>query len=210
MERVFRLIERYLSEPERVALLDDIDRHAAAFRRVDGKRGIGPRYSVIDGTFIAERIPSIAALAERIRPIAEDLGRMPLALFGDAARCMRVQRYDAAEDGFRWHFDGHALAAVVTLENESEGVTELVDARVSGLVKPLFYGAYAAPQLASLLPRRSVTMSGGDVLVFRGRNSLHRGRSLRAGRRTILVFAYDRPGARPGRWRNVLAKLVNY
>ncbi len=207
---MFRLLESYLNESERVALLDDIARHDAAFRRVDGKRGIGPRYSVIDGTFIAEQIPAIAALAERIRPIAEDLGGMPLGLFGDATRCMRVQRYDAREDGFRWHFDGHPLAAIVTLENESEGVTELVDARVSRFVKPLFYGAYAAPQLASLLPRHSVQMNGGDVLVLRGRESLHRGRSRRDGRRTILVFAYDRPGARPGRWRNVLAKLVNY
>ncbi|HJQ38282.1 MAG TPA: hypothetical protein VKB93_14185 [Thermoanaerobaculia bacterium] len=207
---MFRLLEQYLSESERTALLDDIARHDAAFRRVDGKHGIGPRYSVIDGTVIAERIPSIAALAERIRPIAEDLGGMPLALFGDATRRMRVQRYDAREDGFRWHFDGHALAAVVTLENESEGVTELVDARVSRFVKPLFYAAYAAPQLASLLPRHSVKAKGGDVLVLRGRQSLHRGRSQRPGRRTILVFAYDRPGARPARWRNLFAKLVNY
>jgi hypothetical protein len=207
---VFRLIEGYLSESERAAMLGDIARHAAAFRRIDGKLALGPRYSVLDGTVIAERIPSIAALAERIRPLAEDLGRMPLALFGDATRCMRVQRYDAAEDGFRWHFDQHALAAVVTLENESEGVTELVDARASRWFKPLFYGAYAMPQLASVLPRQSVRMNGGDVLVMRGHESLHRGRSQRPGRRTILVFAYDRPGSRPRRWRNALAKWVNY
>src|ERR1051325_2728205 len=85
IDSVFRLIEGYLSESERAAMLGDIARHAAAFRRIDGKLALGPRYSVLDGTVIAERIPSIAALAERIRPLAEDLGRMPLALFGERA-----------------------------------------------------------------------------------------------------------------------------
>lgn len=207
---MFRLIEGYLSESERKDLLDDIARHAPAFRRVDGKRGIGPRYSVIDGAYIAESIPSIAALAERIRPLAEDIGEMPLELFRDAVRCMRVQRYESREDGFRWHFDGHELAAVVTLENESEGVTDLVDAGTSRVVRPLFYGAYAVPQLVSLLPRKSVQMKGGDMLLLRGRESLHRGRSQRAGRRTILILAYDRPGAKRSRVRSLFARLVNY
>ncbi len=205
-----RLIEGFLSDNERNALLADIASHAAAFRRVDGRRGVGPRYSVIDGEFIAARMPSIVALGERLRPLAEELEGMQLAPFADARRCMRVQRYDHREDGFRWHFDGHPLAAVVTLENESEGVTDIVGAAVSLVIKPLFYAAYALPQLASLLPRRSVSMRAGDVLMLRGRETLHRGRSQRDGRRTILVFAYDRPDARPARWRNMFARFVNY
>ena len=207
---MFRLIERYLTDDERMALLDDIAGHASAFRRVGGRGGVGPRYSVIDGDSVRARIPSIAALAERIRPIAEELGGMPLSLFADARRCMRVQRYDTREDGFRWHFDGHPLAVIVTLENESEGVTELVDAGTSRFVKPLFYAAYALPRLASILPRRSIEMRAGDALVMRGGESLHRGRSHRDGRRTILVFAYDRPGARPARARSWFARMVNY
>ena len=207
---MFRLIERFLSESQRADLIQDIASHADAFRRVDGKRGVGPRYSVIDGEAIAARMPAIAEMAERVRPLAEDLGKMPLALFGDSKRCMRVQRYEMRDDGFRWHFDGHPFAALVTLENESEGVTEIVDAKVSRVVKPFFYATYAVPQMISLLPRRALAMNAGDLLLMRGRELLHRGRSHRSGRRTILVFAYDRPEARPAPLRSLFARFVNY
>ena len=205
-----RRIEKFLSDNECTSLLDDIAAHASAFRRVEGRRGMGPRYSVIDGELIASCIPAIADLGERLHPLAEEVGGMPLAGFADPRRCMRVQRYDGIEDGFRWHFDGHPLAAIVTLENDSEGMMEVVDARISRVIKPVFYAAYALPQFGSLFPRRSVPMNAGDVILIRGRESLHRGRSRRDGRRTILVFAYDRPGARPARLQSVFARLLNY
>ena len=205
---MLRLIEGFLDDNERTALLDAIAPHAAAFRRVDGKGGVGPRYSVMDGELVAARLPSIVALGERLRPLAEDLGGTPLEFFADPRRRMRVQRYDGDTDGFRWHFDGHPFAATVTLENES--VLDVIDAGTSRFVKPFFYAAYPLPQVASLLPRRSISVNAGDAVVMRGREILHRGHSRRNGPRTILVFAYDHPGTRPGRLTGMFARWANY
>jgi hypothetical protein len=202
--------ESLVTECEHAAILDEIARHRAAMRHTRGAGGFGPRYSVIGGDVVAAELPSVAALAERIRGEVEAFAGAPVAHFADPVRRMRVQCYEDVREGFRWHFDGHPYAAVVTLENDAGGVTELLSERVSRFVRPLFYLAYPFPQVLSLFPRKSIESKPRDVLLLRGRQSLHRGRSTRAGRRTILVFAYDVPGARQPAWRNRLAKLVNY
>lgn len=206
----YRLLERFLTEDEHGAILGEIEQHRSSLRRTQGAAGLGPRYSVISGDVIAASLPTVRALAERVRTEIEAFGAMPVRLFADPIRCMRVQCYEDIEEGFRWHFDGHAFAAVVTLQNDSEGVTELLGARISALIRPLFYLAYPWPGLFSLLPRRSIAAKARDVLLLRGHRVLHRGRSQRAGRRTILVFAYTEPDAKPSKLTNWFARKVNY
>lgn len=203
-------LEGFVSEVERDAILREISDHRPDLRRVEGKIGLGPRYSVIPGDVIAARLPAVAALGERVRLAAEEFAAAPIAFFGDPVRRMRVQVYDNVDEGFRWHFDGHPFAAVVTLENGNGGVTEIIGPRLSRLVRPLFYLAYPFPQLVSLLPRSAVEGQARDVLLLRGRRVLHRGRSRRSGRRIVLVFAFDYPDAAPSRISNWFARWANY
>lgn len=203
-------LQQFVHEDEHAAILAEVAAHQPELRRVDGKIGLGPRYSVIPGDVIATDLPHVLALAERVRLAAAEFAGEPLAFFGDPVRRMRVQIYDDVDEGFRWHFDGHPYAAVVTLENGNGGVTELIGPRLSRLVRPLFYLAYPFPQLVSLLPRSAIEGQARDVLLLRGRTILHRGRSQRKGRRIVLVFAFDYPDTEPSRIGNWFARWANY
>ena len=203
-------VRQFLSSDERRALLAEIAEHRRTLRRIDGKAGLGPRYSVIGGDVIAASMPLVAEAGRRCAAMVAELAGAPVEPFADPVRRARVQTYEEREDGFRWHFDGHLYAAVVTLQNESEGVTELISPRLSTLVRPLFYPLYAVPQVFSLLPRATFAAEAGDALFFSGRRHLHRGRSRIAGVRTVLVFAFDVAGARPSRVRNWIARWANY
>jgi hypothetical protein len=207
---LFQHVRAFVSPEERRAVLEEIDAHRDRLRRSEGKGGLGPRYGVIAGDVIAASMPCVAEVGVRAQALVEEYASAQLEPFRDLIRRARVQTYLAREDGFRWHFDGHPFVALVTLENESAGVTELISRRQSSLARPFFYPAYATPWIFSLLPRQSVSSAGGDALVFSGRESLHRGRSAHAGRRTILVFAFDHPGARPSRVKNLFARWANY
>jgi hypothetical protein len=205
-----QLLERFVTEDERDAILAEIAAHRPDLRRVDGTTGLGPRYSVIPGDVIAAALPRVAALGERVRRAAESFAGAPIVFFADAVRRMRVQCYEDVDEGFRWHFDGHPYAAVVTLENGNGGVTEIIHPRLSALLRPLFYLTYPFPNFLSLLPRLAVEGRPRDVLLLRGRTALHRGRSRQPGRRTVLIFAFDAPDAAPSRVGNWFARWVNY
>jgi hypothetical protein len=207
---LFQYVRHYIDSEERRAVLAEIAAHQQSLRRVDGRAGIGPRYAVLGGDVIASSLPRVAALGVRVRTLVEAFAGSRLEPFHDTVRRARVQMYTGREDGFRWHFDGHEYAALVTLENDSEGVTELIAPSVSSVVRPLFYPAYAMPAIFSVLPRTSVTTDAGDALIFNGRRSLHRGRSRDGGRRTILVFAFDPAGRKVSRLRTWIARKVNY
>ncbi|MBV9493603.1 MAG: hypothetical protein JOZ54_05120, partial [Acidobacteria bacterium] len=201
-----RVLEGFVAAEEHAAILEEIAANRPELRRVEGRTGLGPRYSVIGGDVIAASMPRIEALAERVRREIERFAGSPIQLFADPVRRMRVQCYEDVDEGFRWHFDGHPFAAVVTLENENGGVTEHVGPRLSALLRPLFYLTYPFPQLMSLLPHRAVEGHPRDVLLLRGRKVLHRGRTQRReGRRTVLVFAFDFPGRAPSRFKNWIA-----
>jgi hypothetical protein len=211
MSAPVRVLEQFVSENEHAEILREIETHRASLRKTGGAAGLGPRYSVIAGDVIDAHLPHVRNLAERLLGEVESFGEAPAALFAERVRCMRVQCYEDEQEGFRWHFDGHAFAAVVTIENDADGVTEIIDERLSRFARPFFYLAYPFPRVFSLLPRRSLATGARDVLLLRGRDLLHRGRSRRAGRRTILVFAYDTPhAAPPPPWRNWIAKRLNF
>jgi hypothetical protein len=206
----FRHLQNYIGPDERRAVLAEIETRSAHARRVNGRGGIGPRYAVLGGDEVVSSLPLVAAIGARVRAVVGEFAAAPVEPFHDPVRRVRVQIYTEPEDGFRWHFDGHQYVALVTLENGSDGVTELIAPRTSTLVRPFFYPAYAFPQIFSVLPRTSVTMEAGDALVFSGSRSLHRGRSRTAGRRTVLVYAFDVEGTKRSGARNWIARRLNY
>ena len=210
VQPLLHVARTFLTPAECGEVLAEIATRAGDLRRVDGRGGIGPRYSVLGNVVISASLPLVSAIGRRVQERFGELTGARVQLLEDPVRSARVQIYTAAEDGFRWHFDGHDYAAVVTLENESAGVTELVNARLSRVVRPLFYPLYAVPQVFSALPHQSIACAAGDALLFSGGRFLHRGRSHVAGRRTILVFAFDRAGRKRSPLRKRLARLVNY
>lgn len=210
MRPLFHHVRDYIGVDERATVLDEIATQSAHARRVDGRAGIGPRYAVLGGDVVAASLPHVAEIGARVRELVSEFASARVEPFQDPVRRVRVQTYTEREDGFRWHFDGHQYVALVTLENESAGVTELIAPRTSSLVRPLFYPAYAVPQIFSLLPRTAVSMEAGDALIFSGSRSLHRGRSRISGRRTVLVYAFDVVGTRRSGVRNWIARRLNY
>ena len=206
----FELVERFLGEEERLSLLDEIRTHASSLRRTAGAAGFGPRYSVIDGETIAASMPLVASIGARLVPLVGGFARHEVKPLGDPVRWGRVQVYDDPSEGFRWHFDGHDFAAVVTLENEAGGGTEIVARGLSRIVQPFFYALYMLHRLFSILPSRQICGAPGDLLLMRGRDLLHRGRQREAGRRIVLVFAFDTPGHEVSPIRARFARLVNY
>jgi hypothetical protein len=123
---------------------------------------------------------------------------------------VRVQWYDRPEDGFRWHFDAHAHAALLALWNDNDGETQLISEGLSRWLRPLVYALYPFPAVFSCLPRQGVRLQGGDLQLMRGDRLLHRGVSGRAGERLLLFWAFDPVGKRPSRVRDRVARLLNY
>jgi hypothetical protein len=209
-QRDFDLLRGLVSDVERTAILAEIAANRSNLRRTAGAAGFGPRYSVIDGQVIAAGMPLVASIGSRLLPIVGRFAGHEVRPLGDSVRWGRVQCYDDPSEGFRWHFDGHDFAAVVTLVNEAGGGTELVGRGVSRIVRPFFYAFYALHRIFSILPCREVCGAPGDVLLIRGRDLLHRGKQRRPGRRTVLVFAFDTPGREVSRLRAWFARFVNY
>lgn len=208
----YRHVQGFLAADELAHLQGLVEAHANLFTEVHGKGGLGPKYRVVDGDQILAALPAIAELGDRrVRPLAEAFAGHPLAPLASSKRAMRVQTYARREHGFRWHFDGHAYVALVTLENGNEGQTHFLSPRLSWWGRFFLYPLYPVPQVFSWLPHTAVTARPGDLVVMRGARILHRGVSRRAtGRRTLLAFTYDPPGKRANRFRDAVARRLNY
>src|SRR4029078_13349718 len=174
--------------------------------------GLGPKYRVVDGDRILAELPAIAELGDRrVRPLGAAFRGHPLAPLPSSRRAMRVQTYARREHGFRWHFDGHAFVALVTLENGNQGQTHFLSPRLSWWSRFFLYPLYPVPQVFSLLPHTEVTAQPGDLVVMRGARILHRGVSrAEIGQRTLLAFTYDPPGKRANAFRDAIARRLNY
>jgi hypothetical protein len=204
-------IEAFLSPGELETLEALVRSKASLFAETGGKGGLGPRYAVIDGEQIRRELPEIAALGEtRVRPALERTFCAPAQLLASPKRSMRVQWYRERGHGFRWHFDAHAFAAMVTLSNTNGGETQVVPEAWSRALRPLLYPLYAFPGLFSAAPRRRLTTRAGDLLLLRGARVLHRGVTLGEGERMLLFYAYDVPGRRPNPIRDRVARWLNY
>lgn len=186
--------------------------NATLFRRVDGNRGFGPRYRVIDGDTIAAEFPELEEFARgELREIVERETGTAVELMNSLRRSMHVQVYERVGDGFRWHFDGHAYAAILTLENSSGGATEILRPALSRWLRAALYLTYPWPVLFSALPRQRIVAQAGDLVIVQGASSIHRGTNgEESGERWTIVCNYEVKGRRPRPLRDWIARRVNY
>lgn len=208
----YRHVPGFLTPDELRRLRQAVAERRDLLTEVHGRGGLGPRYRVLDGVQIHDHLPAVEDLGEeRVRPFAEEFAGEPLAPLGSARRSMRVQVYERQDHGFRWHLDGHPYVALVTLENGNEGQTQFISPGLSRWLRFLLYPLYAFPQIFSLFPRSTVTARPGDLLIMRGGRVLHRGVTLRErGERILLAYTFDQPGRKPNRFRDFVAKRLNY
>lgn len=208
----YRHVPGFLSGEELTRLARLVEDHQDLYTDVHGRGGLGPRYRVIDGDQIHERLPEVEQLGDqRVRPLAEEFAGAPLRPLGSSKRSMRVQCYQRREHGFRWHLDGHAYVALVTLKNTNGGQTQFISPALTRFLRFLLYPLYAVPQVFSIFPRRSVTAQAGDLLVMRGARALHRGITLSdQGERVLIAYTFDAPGKKPNPLRDWIARRLNY
>ena len=208
----YRHVPGFLSTEELGRLARLIGDHEDLYTEVRGKGGLGPRYRVIDGDQIRERLPEVEELGDRrVRPLAEEFAGKALRPLGSSKRSMRVQAYERREHGFRWHLDGHAYVALVTLKNTNGGQTQFISPALTRFLRFLLYPLYPIPQVFSIFPRRAVTARAGDLLVMRGAQALHRGITLSdQGERILLAYTFDAPDKKPNPLRDWIARRLNY
>lgn len=189
-----------------------VDQKTELFTNVGGRGSLGPNYAVIDGEQIRRELPKLHELWEqRVRPAAEEAAGARLQLLGSPRRSIRVQRYTGQQQGFRWHFDGHEFAALVTLENTNRGETQFISPGLSRALRWLVYPLYPLPGLFTLVPHRRIDAEPGDLLLMRGGDMLHRGVTLVGeGERVLVIYAYDRLGKQPNPLRDRIATWLNY
>lgn len=208
----YRHVPGFLSGEELDRLARLIGDHEDLYTEVHGRGGLGPRYRVIDGDQIHARLSAVEELGDRrVRPLAEEFAGEALRPLGSSKRSMRVQAYERREHGFRWHLDGHAYVALVTLKNTNGGQTQFISPGLTRFLRFLLYPLYAVPQVFSIFPCRAVTAQAGDLLVMRGARTLHRGLTLSdQGERILLAYTFDSPGKKPNPLRDWIARRLNY
>jgi hypothetical protein len=209
---LYRHVPGFLSGEELSRLTRLIEDHENLYTEVHGRGGLGPRYRVIDGDQIHERLPEVEELgAQRVRPLAEEFAGEPLKPLGSSKRAMRVQAYARREHGFRWHLDGHKYVALVTLRNTNGGQTQFLSPALTRFLRFLLYPLYAVPQVFSIFPRRTVMARPGDLLVMRGARAIHRGITLSdEGERILIAYTFDPPDKKPNPLRDWIARRLNY
>ncbi len=204
-------IAGFLGHEETDRLLRVAEMRAHLLREVASPAGFGPRYRVIDGEQIRLHWPEIVAYGEgELRRTVERVTGLRLSLMDSPKRAIHVQVYARPGEGFRWHFDGHTLAAMLTLRNWGGGATELIWPPLGRFLRLPLYALYPWPRVFSLLPARRLVAEPGDLLILRGEKVLHRGVMGGSGERWLLIFNYDEVGRRPSRLRDWLARRINY
>lgn len=208
----YRHVPGFLSAEELGRLTRLIEDHESLYTEVHGRGGLGPRYRVIDGDQIHEKLSEVEEIGDRrVRPLAEEFAGEPLRPLGSSKRSMRVQAYERKEHGFRWHLDGHSYVALVTLKNTNGGQTQFISPALTRFLRFLLYPLYAVPQVFSIFPRRAVTAQPGDLLVMRGGRALHRGITLSdQGERILIAYTFDSPDKKPNPFRDWIARRLNY
>ena len=209
-------IEGALAGEEIAALREVVNRTPGLSTETFGRSGLGPRYRVIDGEQIGLHLPEIGDFGERrVRALAERFAGRPLELMSSPKRAMRVQVYDRKDHAFRWHLDGHAYAALLTLENTNGGRLEVLPPVLSQTLRCLMLPRYVFPQVFSLFPFEAITAKAGDLILMRGARSFHRGVTVEEdGRRVLVAYMYDEVGRKRypllSRIEERIARFVNY
>ena len=129
-------VEDFLKPPDLSRIRKIVGDKMEEAHETSGKKGIGPRYRVIDGDQIRSMLPDVQALGEeRVLPVMEEFAGKKLALIPSSKRSMRVQQYLTREHRFRWHCDGHAYVAIVALKNTNRGKTHFISHRLSRFLR---------------------------------------------------------------------------
>jgi hypothetical protein len=212
---VVRVVPRFATADEVDALVGSLHRKRDLFRVVEGSFGIAPRYRVVHGRAVRDELPEIVAFGERrIRPLVEAFAGRPLAPFGDSPHDIRIQHFAEPSHNFRWHYDGHAYNALLTLVNTNRSETQVLAPPLSRGVRRVYLPLALTPRLFSLLPHRSFATAAGDVLLLRGEGLLHRGVSRdTSGERLLVVFCFNEVGKVPRRtsWlRRRMLRAINF
>lgn len=201
----------FLSAADAERLLRQAEACGHLFRTVTSPAGFGPRYQVIDGEQIAAQWPEIVTYGDGVlRRAVEHTTGLRLRLLDSPKRAIHLQAYTTPGHGFRWHFDGHTLAAMLTLRNGAGGATEIIPPALGRWLRLPLYALYPWPQLFSLLPATRIAAAPGDLLILHGEKILHRGVRCQSGERWLLIFNYDEVGRRTNRVRDWLARHINY
>ena len=208
----YRYLERFLTESRIRELGDLVEGSAALFAEVGSPLGLGPRYKVIDGVQVQRHLPEIVSYEDtELRPVVEAFAGEPVQLMASPRRAIHIQLYERRQHGFRWHFDGHSYAALLTLKNTSRGQTQLINSQLSRWLRSALYPLYAFPRVFSVLPSTKFAMNAGDLLMIRGSRVLHRGAILdESGERCLLIFNYDENWRRVNPLRDRIARAINY
>ena len=203
-----RLLRGFLSESE-------VERHRRLVRESaslsfesSGRFGLGPRCRMLRGQAARHHLGGLVELGnDGIRQAAERFSGRPLLASRDFARAFRVQTFDGPQHSFRWHYDVSAYAAILALA-DTGGETQIVSAGMSRAIRPAFYALYWLPALFAALPRVSVRLEPGDLLLMQGARVLHRGMP-GTGERVVAIYGYDDAARPPSRVRERLARFLN-
>ncbi len=177
-------------------------RHAVpVVERPDGELPL--RYAVIDGDRIAEHLPEVLSVYERVTHLVKAFWDQIEPLTDRKVAC----NINITQPGgsYRYHYDRNALTAILYLNEIEGGETECypgyrialpqsrhtaLQQKLDGVLRNRFVRSVAASQL---LVRPRV----GRLLLMHGNRCLHSVRPvLGLTDRVNIVMAYDRPNAR--------------
>lgn len=88
----YQKVEDFLKPAELSRIMKIVDNKMGEAHETSGKKGIGPRYRIIDGDQILNMLPEVQALGEeRVLPVMEEFAGKKLALLASSKRSMRIQ-----------------------------------------------------------------------------------------------------------------------
>lgn len=149
------------------------------------------------GCITTDQIPADSALhalycAPEFRAfVGSVLGETELHPYADTLSSVNLH-YAGQGQELGWHFDNSSFAITLLIEKpEHGGSFEYVkDVRDAGAGESGY--AVSAKVLDGALPTKSLTMDPGTLVLFRGRNAMHRVTPVQgAGTRVLAVLAYN-------------------
>ena len=165
------------------------------------------------GCITTDQIPAGSALhalygaAEFRAFVGAVLGEPELHEYADAMSSVNLHFASAGQE-LGWHFDNSSFAITLLIEKpEDGGVFEYVK-NVRDVDRGEFNYAACGQVLDGVWPVQTLAMDPGTLVLFRGRNSMHRVTPVRGGRtRMLAVLAYN---TQPGIALSESARLTFY
>ena len=162
------------------------------------------KYSVIDGERIAEALPDVANVYERVTRLVKELWHGEVEPLADLKVACNINITQPG-GSYRYHYDRNAVTAILYLNTTRGGETECypnyrlslapaahspLQQKLDGVLQNRFVRSVAATQLL-VRPRP------GRLLIMEGNRCLHSVRRVRGSSdRVNIIMSYDRPHAR--------------